>query len=354
MQGREALTAPERAGAGSPSAARRNAGRRLAIIGCGAVAERYHQPVLSLRSDVEVALLVDKNPARTERLAQSFPQAECAQDLRAVAACGIDAALVTVPHHLHAPVALELMDAGISVLVEKPMAMNTAECRAMLDAARRNAVTLAVGMQRRFSRSCRLVKQILDSGMLGAIQEFDLREGDVYGWQSADKAMLSKELGGGVLTGIGIHSMDLLLWWFGDAVKVEYYDDALGGVEAECEFHLEMTGGASGVLAFSRLRKMRNTWRIRGTRGSLELGMGWGAAVRLTVEGSDLALAAVHDGGEQETAWNLLRYQMDDFLDAVRTGREPVVSGAEGMRAIALMEAGQHNRRPLVQPWMLP
>src|SRR5690606_29454270 len=101
-----------------PLAARRNAGRRLAIIGCGTVAERYHQPVLSLRSDIEVALLVDKNPARTERLAQGFPQAERAQDLRAVAACGIDAAIVAVPHHLHAPVAIELMEAGVSVLVE--------------------------------------------------------------------------------------------------------------------------------------------------------------------------------------------------------------------------------------------
>lgn len=326
---------------------------RLALIGCGAVTEHYHLPLLIERQDVEVVHLVDRDPARTARLAEHFKHAACSADYQSIR--DIDAALVAVPHRLHAPVALELLDRGISVLVEKPMAMSTAECRAMIAAAHRNEAVLAVGMQKRFSRACRLIKQMIASGMLGKILDFDLREGDIYGWQSVDSSMLSKELGGGVVTGVGVHALDLLLWWLGDAASVEYYDDALGGIEANCEYHIRMANGAQGILEFSRTRTLRNTWRIRGERGILEFGTDWKAELRLTVEGSDVVLSNERGGGEaRETAWDQLRGQFDDFVDAVRHHRSPLVSGEEGMRVIALMEAGERSRKTLYQPWVTP
>lgn len=323
------------------------------------MAEKFHLPVVTLCDDFEVTVLVDKMLARADRLAKRFQVPAVTDDHQNIIG-NVDAAIVAVPHHLHASVTIDLLTKGIHVLVEKPMAMKATDCQKMTDTADQVGVVLTVAMQRRFSYTAQFVKQAIENQLLGHIERFDLREGNIYDWPVEDKAMLSKEVGGGVVPGIGVHALDLLLWWLGDCENVEYYDDAMGGVEADCEFHLTLRSGAKGIVELSRTRNLRNTWLIYGERGVLEIDTNFGtnthASLRLKMGDRDIAFAghAIGTGEIEETVRDLLRRQFADFVGAVQGQCHPLVSGAQGGRVIQLIETATARRRALRLPWISP
>jgi predicted dehydrogenase len=332
---------------------------KLAIVGCGAVAEFFHLPASKLTEKVDVVLLADAAPARAEQLATRFGIHKVTNDYREVVGQA-DAALVALPNYLHAPVTIELLRQGLHVLVEKPMAMSPHECDEMIAAAEAGRVCLSVGLVRRFYEASRYVKQIVESGLLGEIREFDFREGGVFKWGGAAPSMFKREVtGGGVLADIGAHALDLLLWWLGDYTSVEYYDDAAGGIEADCEVFLKLRGGATGVVELSRTRNLRNTYVIRGERGSIEVESEFDPQVYLTTNGSGLALSGKVENRAArkrivQNGWPVLdafRCQLDDFADAALNRRAPLVPGTEGRRAVELISACYAAKKPLRPAW---
>lgn len=119
--------------------------QRIAVNGCGAVTERGHLPAAARAEKVQVTLLVDKNRSRAEDLARQYKVPHVAEDYTQIWDKA-DAAIVALPHYLHAPVSIELLRAGCHVLVEKPMALSSGECDQMLEAARAGNAVLAVGL----------------------------------------------------------------------------------------------------------------------------------------------------------------------------------------------------------------
>ena len=181
----------------------------------------------------------------------------------------VDAAVVALPNHLHAPVSVELLRQGVSVLVEKPMAINVRECDEMIAAAAAGRATLAVGLDFRFFDSSLLVRNLLRDGLLGAIRSFDLRQGVIPRWPFATDFLLRKEMaGGGVLADFGVHVLDLLLWWLGDWTAVDYRDDAVGGVESDCEMELTLGSGRLEIPARSRSAAPATSATPASSRGS--------------------------------------------------------------------------------------
>ena len=330
----------------------------LAIIGCGAVAEKYHLPAIVECERVVPILLVDKNLERASMLAERFSVPDLAEDYHEVVDRA-EAAIVALPHYLHAPVSVDLLSQGIHVLVEKPMALTGDECDEMIRAANEADAVLAVGHMRRFYPASQLVKQWLQDELLGNVLSFDFREGGVYGWPVASDFFFRKETaGGGVLADRGAHTLDMLLWWLGDYDSFEYYDDAMGGVEANCELHLQMRSGATGTVELSRTRGLRNSYILHGERGTLEVGTGFDPTLRMTTARGDVFFEgkAMWTESPQESALftNVMRHQLEDFTHAIRDHREPFVSGREGSRAVKLIEACYTTRQPLNLPWMLP
>jgi len=329
---------------------------RLAIIGCGAVAELNHLPAASRCEDVEVTVLVDKNLQRARSLAEQFGVVEVTDDYRRIGGKA-DAAIVALPHFLHARVAVDLMGLGMDMLVEKPMALSTAECDQMIAAAEEHGVKLAVGLVRRFLDSYRLVKSLIDSGALGAITSFDVREGHVFVWPVASDFFFRREAaGGGVLIDIGVHVLDTLLWWLGDYESVTYCDDCYGGVEANCTLNLKMKNGAEGTVEISRTRNLRNTAIIRGEKGWVEVGMG-GGKVSFFPEGEEIGLSGTtvrHDSvavADLPISHQIFRDQLHDWIGAIRNDHKPLVTGEEARRSVALIEECYLCRQPLDLPW---
>jgi predicted dehydrogenase len=329
---------------------------RLAVLGCGAIAKGIHLPVTVLSDRVELTMLVDKCLPRARELAEKYSAPTVADDYREVMG-KVDAAIVALPNYMHAPVTMDLLQHGIHVLVEKPMALSAVDCDKMIQAASDAGVVLAVGLNCRFFASSLFVKQVLKDGWLGDIVSFDARKGFVFGWPVASDFMFRKEAaGGGVLIDIGVHVLDLLLWWLGDYDSVEYYDDAMGGVEADCELHLRLRCGVSGIVELSRTRNLRNSCIIRGTHGALETGTGVNSPLCLETKNQDIALTGevARGGVVDKTMQDVFRHQLDDFVDAIFNHRAPCIPGQEGKRAVELIENCYHHRRLLKQPWVFP
>lgn len=339
---------------------------RVAVVGCGAVAASQYFPSLAASRRARAELAVDADAGRARDAARRWGVPAVAADFREVPGRA-EAAVVALPNHLHAPVSIELLRAGVHVLVEKPMALSTAECDAMIAAAAAGGARLTVGMQFRFFDSTRLVADLLASGLLGRLEGFELRLGVVSSWPFETDFLLRRETaGGGVLADYGVHVLDLLRVWLGEWAEVRYRDDAEGGLESECELDLEYASGLAGRVVISRGRNLRNTCLFTGERARLEVGI-WDPDPPMTLSfgdlslgGSELALSgrARRGGrraGEPGLGFNdAFRRQLDDFAAAVRGGREPAVTAADGRQTIAMLEACYGAREALSFPWEAP
>lgn len=330
---------------------------RLAVLGCGAVAQINHLPALCASEHAEAVVVVDADADRARSIAERFGVPESATDYREVLD-RVEAAVVALPNSLHAPVSVELLRRGIHVLVEKPMALTVRECDEMIAAAEAGGATLAVGLDFRFFDSTRWVKDFLEAGFLGELRKFDLRQGVIPRWPFASDFLLRKETaGGGVLADFGVHVLDLLLVWLGEWESVDYLDDAKGGLDSDCEIHLRMRSGVAGTVEVSRTRNLRNTWLFEGDRATLEVGS-WDPdpLIVLRFDGREAFLAgqARAAGVSKLTFEDVFVRQIDDFAGAIRQKRAPLVSGPEGRKSLALIEACYAGRRPLELPWSAP
>ncbi|HED65576.1 MAG TPA: Gfo/Idh/MocA family oxidoreductase [Planctomycetes bacterium] len=327
---------------------------KVAIIGGGAVAHA-HIPIVTESPDSEVAVVVDKDVERARELADANGIEHAVGDWNEAASLA-DAAIIALPHHLHAPAAIELLEKGLHVLVEKPMGMTLAECDAMIDVAQAKKRVLAVGLVSRWFGIAAYVKDILNSGLIGRVESFDVREGMIYSWPVASDFMFRKETGGGVLADTGAHVLDLVLYWLGDCADLEYEHDAEGGVEADCTLRMTMESGARGVVEMSRTRDLRNTWILRGEKGTLEVMRRFAAEWTWSVEGRGTVLSGtVQTDGKPEDPLECFRAQWTDFLGAIREGREPFLNGVEGRRGVELIERCHAVAKPFAgesaRPW---
>ncbi|GIX07897.1 MAG: oxidoreductase [Candidatus Poribacteria bacterium] len=126
--------------------------------------------------------------------------------------------LVCLPHWLHAPVAIEAMEAGKHVMVEKPMAMTLEECDAMIAAAERNSVRLMVGHTQQFFAANRLAKRLLEEGTIGEVVMATETWYKPFGLAQRPSWFLDRSKGGGMWLMNGAHMLDRLLWFLGSRV----------------------------------------------------------------------------------------------------------------------------------------
>lgn len=331
---------------------------RLAVIGCGAVTEICHLPAAQLVPEIEIAALVDANLARAQALGERFRVGSWAADYRQLPE-PVDGVILALPNHLHAPVTLEFLERGIPVLVEKPMALTVTEAEAMVTAAAAKGVALQVGLMYRFCNGARLLKRAVEEGWLGRLRSFSLESGLVYDWPVTSRFIFSKDqAGGGELVDIGSHTLDLLLWWLGEVVEVEYRDDCLGGVEAECWLSLVLqgpTGPVPGTVTLSRLRKLNDTVCLVGEHFTIEYDLASTATLRIwpTAWNQQGLSFALTPRSLPRQSWNdVYANQLRAFAQTIATGKSAVVTGEEVARSVALIERCYRERQPLEFPWM--
>lgn len=336
-----------------------SAGRpvRLALLGCGAVAELCHLPGAARTDEVRIVALVDTDLGRARALGARSGISRWTTDYRDVLS-EVDGVINALPHHLHAPVTTDCIERGVAVLVEKPMARTLPEAEAMVAASATHGVVLQVALMNRFCDGARIMKRAVDAGWLGAVRGFDVEWGFVYDWPVASGFFFSREqAGGGVLLDLGSHVVDLLMWWLGDVERLEYSDDNRGGVEAECAIAMAFGSPAAvvdGTVTLSRLRALRNTARIVGDRFTIECDITAPTAVRMwpTESGDDIPAFALDSlSSPPQTLEDAYAAQLIAFGRAVATRSTPDVSGEAVLASVAVLDRCYRERRALVAPW---
>jgi len=339
------------------------------LVGCGAVSQLFYLPslrALEAAGLFKVHALVDPSAQAREPLATAFPQARQLDALDACDAPPDSLAVIATPPRFHAQQTLEAVARGWHVLCEKPMASTTEECEQMIAAAREAGRILAVGLYKRFFPSSAYLKSLFTHGQLGALHSFTIAEGGPFKWPAATPSFFNKaQTPGGVLLDIGVHVLDLLLWWLGEPEKFVYADDAMGGIETNSRIQLHYASGAHGLVHLSRDWATANEYRFVFERGVVS----WKTndANGLTVQLADTAAAlraqlVTRIGGQLDSlALTPLATNPQSFIAQLQNlaaaihGESPVhVPGEEGIRSLRLIAACYRERTLVDQPWFTP
>ena len=340
---------------------------RLAVIGCGAVATYGYLPSLA-RLGWRPSVLVDPDLDRAGALARRWKTPRVAPEASAVMG-DIEAAVVAAPPRLHAPLALPLLEAGIQVLVEKPLATNSADARRMVDAAAASGACLSVTHQRRFLFVHRWIAAAIAAGDLGDIESVVASDGSSYLARRAVRFPPGRTwnapsywdarlptCGEGVLLDKGPHLLDLLLWWLGPVREAACADDGEGGLEADARLDLLFERGTRAVVELSRTRNLPDTIVVEGTRGRLEVRGTRNEFPALSPDSLRDRRFEVQRGAAclDEGMWGpggpgeLL---LADWRAAIREGRPSFTPGASALPVVELLERCRLRRRAQTQPW---
>ncbi len=188
---------------------------RIGIIGCGGIANGKHMPALKKLPNVEMVAFCDIIEEKAVKAAREFgvPGAKVFTDYKELLKeQDIDVVHVLTPNKQHSFITVDALEAGKHVMCEKPMAINSAEAKKMIDAAKRTGKKLTIGYQNRFRPECLYLKKVCEAGDLGDIyyaRAQAIRRRAVPTW---GVFLDAENQGGGPLIDIGTHALDLTLW----------------------------------------------------------------------------------------------------------------------------------------------
>jgi predicted dehydrogenase len=328
------------------------------IIGCGNIGPTHADAINQVPGACLVAVSdVDLKKAR--RLARKY-RVDAYTDYREMLKRkDIDVVCLCVPSGMRLEIAKACAEAGKYILCEKPLEVTTARIDRLIKVAEDAGVTLACVFQSRFAKASRLVKKAIEQGRFGrpilANAYIKWFRSDAY-YASAKWRGTRRLDGGGALMNQGIHQIDLLLWFMGNAKSVQAVTKTVAheGLKVEdlAVARVDFANGAIGTIEGSTAIYPGHPARveIHGTEGSVVIEDGkivfWKFKNRRRIDRkieaamsqeSELGSAASDPMKGLKVGGHLLVIQ--DLVWAIRYGREPFVPGLEGRRAVELIEA---------------
>ncbi len=339
----------------------------LGLIGCGAIGKVHAQT--AHRAGVSVAGAWDLLPERSASLVKEHGGVACASLADLLAMPAINAVIVAVPNDCHCACACAALAAGKHVLLEKPMALTTAQCDEILAAAKTSRGSLQLGFVCRQSQTARAVKHWIDEGRFGEIYHIKAttirRRGipGLGGWFTT-----KRHAGGGPLIDLGVHLIDLSLHlaghprvervsgvtWskFGSPIRDYRYTSMWAGPPLlDGTFDVEDAATALIRCAGGLTIELTVTWAANIPEGTTRDGISiWGsrAGAFLDVMGNELSIASEEEGmlvdikpqfateNGLDLAWD---EQFRHFTQMVTQQKKPVATGDHGRVLQQVIEA---------------
>ena len=294
------------------------------MIGVGHLG-RHHARILSTMAGVELVAVVDTNQQRAQEIAAQYA-ASPASDWRDVIG-RVDAVTIAAPTEVHAEIAEAFLDVSTHVLIEKPMTATTVQADRLIELARNRGVTLAVGHTERFNPAVALVKpeinrpRFIEVHRLGTFPERSL---DID-----------------VVFDLMIHDLDLVLDVVGDEVTAL---EAVGVPVLTpridiANVRLRFANGCIANLTASRISRDR-VRKIRFFQQDAYISIDYAAqeVEMYRLARRDGGMPAIEGGKRSVEREEPLKLELEDFVDAIRTGRPARVTGTQGRAALALAE----------------
>ncbi len=321
----------------------------FAVIGCGLIS-RFHIGAIEEIDDAFLAGVYDQNLEAAEKTAAEHGARCYGSFEEALSDRAVDVVCICTPSFLHASMACSAVEAGKSVLVEKPLALRLEDCDRLIGLAAQKGVQVGTVSQLRFAPAISKVKKAMQDGTLGRLTRADLymkyyRSQEYYdqgGWRGT----VEKD-GGGALMNQGIHGVDLLRYLAGPVksiyalsatrvhdievedtltAAVSFCNGALGVIEAStgdwpgAPRRLELNG-EYGVIILEEDRIVK--WEVEGEKGFA------------LYEQNEAQTESHRDPGKIDASGHVC--QIQNFISALRGETELLVDGQEGRKALELI-----------------
>ncbi|AIE88009.1 Gfo/Idh/MocA family protein [Fimbriimonas ginsengisoli] len=283
----------------------------------------------------------DVDPARVASAADDFPGIATYSSVDDLLRDeSVDLCVVILPHNLHAPVAIQCLNAGKHVVVEKPMCVSVEEADAMIEAADRNGKMLSVFHNRRWDGDFMKIRELIEQGLIGEVFHIEACMGGMHKpgtWWRSDK-----KISGGAMFDWGAHIVDWVLQFIPENIAgVDGYYHKLRWHESTNEDHTELVirfeSGKTAQVEISSLAAVgKARWRILGTRGAI-VQSGW-KEIDVTVDHEGhMAKFTVQP---KETEWAAYYANIAAHL---MHGEDLVVKPTQARRTIAAIEAAERS-----------
>ena len=318
-----------------------------AVVGCSDIVEKRGAAAICEQENSRLIAFHSRNAGRAEGFAATFGAEYGTDSLEeALADERVTAVYVATEVDRHSELTLAAIEAGKHVLVEKPMALDVAQCRVMIDTARQSELRLAVAYYVRFYEKSRVMKRVIDEGRLGKVVRAVVRNISFYNPSDDDPKhwRVTGRGGGNNLADVGSHRLDLLCYFLGEPECVTGLTDRLSMEYAACDTETALVRFANGAhvvaMANSNVRNpgpCATSVEIYGTEGAL-LTDPWNDEP-VQVHGSDMEPIQVAVPANRHFP------MIDDFARALAGGGHPRFDGVDGMWATAIIAGAYESAR---------
>jgi len=344
----------------------------IGVIGACGIAKRRMIPEGITKADnVRLTAVMDLDVSGAREIAKIYKVNKCYSKVEElINDKEVQAVYLAVPTHLHLPIAIKAARAGKHVLVEKPMAMNPAECLRMIKECKKNRVKLMTGLFMRFHVYHQKMKELIDAGLIGkpvlARAQLSCWYPEIPGAWRQNKILG----GGGSLIDMGMHCIDLLRMLMGEITEVSAFT-------ANSAFKYKVEDNAAVILRFkSNALAMvdssfcvtdsssHNVLELYGQKGAVKseytIGQGAGGKVNINYaeESKGYDASQKREVKEKELIFDSSNLKLGDpipvspykleiehFADCIENNKEPLISGAEGLRIQEIMAALYESAR---------
>jgi len=345
----------------------------VSILGCGKVAHLHAKAIQNI-PNARLAGVWSRTPETAARFAKVYYTRPYTDISQMIHENETDLAIICTPHPFHIQPALECAKAGAHILVEKPLASNLADCDAIISTCKEKNLKLGVISQRRFYSPVKRVKEAIEKGKIGKPV---LATVTMLGWR--DKAYYDSDAwrgtwemeGGGVLVNQSPHQLDIMLWMMGEVEEVygiwKNFNHPYIEVDDTAVAIVKFKSGAIGNILVSNSQKP-------GIYGKVHVHGENGASVGVQTDGGAMFIAGMTGVAEPPVndLWTVpgeesmlkewvkedtdifnscdptvyyMQCQIEDFIHALRTNTDPLVTGEAGRKTVELFTAIYRSSR---------
>lgn len=324
--------------------------KTLAVVGLGRIARSHISGIQQWPDLCELGAVVDVDRNRAQSFAQEYDVPYYTSTEEAYADPDIDAAVICVPHHLHAPLAIEACEAGMDVLVEKVMATTLADAEKMVQVADDNNANLMIGQSRRFFPAMREAYNRRNE--IGTALNLLYNFACHFDTDTAPPWWKDKQKTGGLAYPmLGSHSIDYTLWMLDDREPVAVHatgasnnPDFEGDDDVTLTIEFDDGTHATNFLSINS-HQPKHQGIVIGTEGTIHWEQGGDHSGDLVgIASTDMFFKGETVEIDQNTPHNFA-FQMREFVESIQENREPATPGRKIVTQLEIIEKAQQSAK---------
>ena len=323
---------------------------RIALIGSGYISD-YHARGLMTVPNTEIGAVVSKNLDNAKKFAGKYKIEKAYSSIAEVVVDGnIDAVVISTPNVFHAPYAIQFLESGKDVFIEKPMAMNAKEGTLLQKVAARTGHLVMVGHMWRFDADTQYIKEKIDSGKLGKIiktKSYGIHEN----WGPAGWFTQKELAGSGALGDMGVHAIDTTRYLLGDPKPLKVYARIathFGDYDVDDSGIIIITwdNGTESIIESGWWQPhMDGPEASSGIYGTKGYGSLFPTFLKLKKgEGSEIITPKLPER-EDHCAQIIYTKQMEYFVNCIQTRTTPIPGLLEGQAVMQIVDAAYESSR---------